>query len=54
MIAAVTVWEMDVAASFLHHFLNRQAALADDVRMVGITNVQFHGHSVTLLKVKID
>lgn len=53
MIAAVAVWEMNVAASFLHHSFNRQAALANDVRMVGVTNVQLHGHSVTLLKIKL-
>lgn len=54
MIAAVAVWEMDVTAGFLHHSFNRQAAFADDVRMVGVTNVQLHGHSITLLKIKLQ
>lgn len=54
MIAAVAIWEMDVAASFFHHTFNRQATFADDVRMVGVTNVQLHGHSITLLKIKLQ
>lgn len=54
VIAAVAIWEMDVTASFLHHSFNRQAAFADDMRMVGVTNVQLHGHSIILLKIKLQ
>jgi hypothetical protein len=49
MIASIAVGKMNVAAGLLHDFFYSEAALADYMRMIGVTDVQLHSHPVVLL-----
>lgn len=50
LVAAIRIWKVNVATSLLHDTFNVVAALADDMRMLGVRHFNLHCHSSALSK----